>query len=175
MTDTKITRRAMLGSSAAAAATLSAPAAKARPADTFDYEIQRSDDEWRAMLSEDEYNILRGGQTEWPKTSPLWEGTRDGTYHCRGCDLPLFEANWKVVLDKGWVFFEHSIDNAVLTGIDGPVRQYGQNEMAVDAIALVEIHCRRCGSHIGHYLEVTRQQNLHCMNGTALEFRAAEA
>ncbi|MEM7488792.1 MAG: peptide-methionine (R)-S-oxide reductase [Pseudomonadota bacterium] len=171
MTQTNVTRRALLGSSAAAAAALSAPRARARPADGFAYEIQRSDAEWREMLTADEYLILRDGQTEWPKTSALWEETAEGTYHCKGCALPLFESNWKVVLDKGWVFFEHSIDNAVLTGIDGPVRQYGQNEMAVGAIAMIEIHCRQCGCHIGHFLEV-EGQNLHCMNGTALDFRA---
>ncbi len=166
-----MTRRAMLGSTASLAVAPMALAAS--PADeTFPYEVQRTEEEWRAMLTEEEYGILRKGHTEWPKTSPLWQETRNGTYHCRGCELPVFEANWNVQLEKGWVFFKHSVPNSVMTGIDGAVEQYGQSDMGGDAVALVEIHCRRCGSHLGHYLFVSLQ-NLHCINGTALEFRPA--
>ncbi len=175
MNDLPLTRRAMLGASAAALATAPAAANTGFSDDeTFIYEIQHDEAEWRAKLAPEEYAILRDGETEWPKTSPLWQESRDGTYHCRGCELTAYEANWKVELDKGWVFFHHSVRDAVMTGIDGPVRQYGQNEMAEGLIAMVEIHCRRCGSHLGHYLNVSGQ-NLHCINGTALTFRPTSA
>lgn len=165
-----MTRRALMGSAGLAAlAPLTAGAQRHIQSDDYDYEVQRTEDEWRAMLTEDEYTILRRGSTELPNTSPLAEETRDGMYHCKGCDLPVFGANWKEPIDKGWVFFKHAEPNAILTGIDGAVREYG---MAEGSTTLMEIHCRRCGSHLGHYLFVA-MQNVHCINGTALNFIAA--
>ena len=133
----------------------------------YPYEVQRTKAEWMERLGGDEeaYGILRLGNTEWPGTTDLWEAAHDGRYACAGCDLPVYDARWFVPLDKGWVFFEHSIPNAVMLAQDGPVRQYGMREDK--RIALIEVHCRRCGSHLGHYLPVDGQ-NLHCINGTSL-------
>ena len=143
--------------------------AKYVPAEsTFPYEVQRTEEEWLALLDGDEeaYGVLRLSNTEWPGTTDLWETAHEGEYACRGCDLPVYDGQWFVPLEKGWVFFEHSIPNAVMLGVDGPVRQYGmRDEMR---IALIEVHCRRCGSHLGHYLPVDGQ-NLHCINGTSLK------
>ena len=139
----------------------------------FDYEIKRTEADWSARLTKDEFTILRLGGTEFPKTSPLWQETRDGMYFCKGCALPVYDSRWKVPLDKGWVFFTHSEVNAVLTGIDGPVPQYGSAAMSEDA-AHLEVHCRRCGSHLGHLLPVSGQQ-VHCINGTALLFEEKAA
>ncbi|WGH79181.1 peptide-methionine (R)-S-oxide reductase [Jannaschia ovalis] len=154
----------------AALAPLAARAQRNIETDEFEYEVTRSEAEWREMLSDEEYVILRRGSTELPGTSPeLVSETRDGMFACKGCELPVFGANWKVPLDKGWVFFTHAEPNSVLTGIDGAVREYG---MAEGSTTLVEIHCRRCGSHLGHYLNVAGQ-NVHCINGLALNFAAA--
>ena len=172
-----LSRRAFIGTTALSAMAITA-AQKAYPAEPpakleltegggFSYEVTRSDAEWRDILTEDSYHVLRQGATELPKSSPLWEETRAGMYHCKGCDLDAFDAAWKVPLDKGWVFFTHSQTNAVLTGIDGPVPQYG-NAMSSEG-AFFEVHCRRCGSHLGHLLTVERQQ-VHCINGAALNF-----
>jgi len=136
----------------------------------FKYEVTRSEAEWRDMLSTESYDILRKGGTELPHSSPLWDEASTGMYHCKGCDLPAFDSAWKVPLDKGWVFFTHSQTNAVLTATDGPVAAYG-NSMSSDAVHF-EVHCRRCGSHLGHLLPVAGQQ-VHCINGAALEFKQA--
>lgn len=172
-----VSRRAFIGTTALSAVALGA-ATKAYPAEppatlamteggNFTYEVTRSDAEWSEMLSDAEYHILRQGATELPKSSPLWDEARAGMYHCKGCDLEAFDAAWKVPLNKGWVFFTHSETNAVLTAIDGPVPQYGNSMTSGDVF--FEVHCRRCGSHLGHLLTVERQQ-VHCINGAALNF-----
>ena len=176
MADRTVTRRTLLGSAVAAASTAPAAALAGRPAgaDGFAYEVTRTDEEWQAMFDEETYGILRRGNTEWPRSSDLWQETRNGSYACRGCDLVAFEGDWHVPLDKGWVFFKHSVPNAVLMGIDGPPEQYGVSRMSEGPGALIEIHCRRCGSHLGHFLDVDGQ-NLHCINGKALSFTPVDA
>ncbi len=129
--------------------------------DEFEFEIIRTEAEWREMLTDLEYYILRDGGTETPKTSALWNNEEEGDYHCRGCGLHLYSSDFKVLLDKGWVFFTHSEPNSVLTGID----QVGSTQV-------IESHCRRCGSHLGHIL-IVEEQILHCINGTSLVFEKA--
>jgi peptide-methionine (R)-S-oxide reductase len=126
----------------------------ATSASGFRYEVRRTEAEWRAKLTEDELKILREGGTEPRNSSPLATETRNGTYACKGCDLPTYSSSQKVILPQGWVFFSHSYENAVLTGIDN-----GQ----------IEAHCRRCGSHLGHILYV-QSMIVHCINGSALNF-----
>lgn len=179
-----VSRRALLGGTAAAtfgafgireaAADTRAPRgeASATSQDSFTYEITRPDAEWRARLSEEEYHILREGGTELPETSDLWDVFDDGTYSCRGCDLLLFASEWKRDVNLGWNFFRHSEPNAILTGIDGAVAAYGQAMGGGET--LIEVHCRRCGSHLGHLLRV-RRDTLHCINGKALTFRPQSA
>ncbi len=133
---------------------------------SFAYEIQRTDEEWRAMLSRDEYVILRGGSTELPHTSPLVEETRTGIYRCKGCGLDIYDSVWKEPLDIGYVFFRQSVENAVLLGTDGQPA-YGRDNSGFRA--LIEVHCRRCGSHLGHIVSIDNWP-LHCINGTALTF-----
>jgi len=168
-------RRGFLaGSGVAALATAGAQAPAAAATGTganFTYEITRSDAEWRARLSDDEYRILRGGGTELPRSNPLWNDYRQGNHYCRGCDLHLYASNWRAPVDKGWVFFAHAVPDAVLMGIDGPQEAYGMSE---DWANLIEAHCRRCGSHLGHILLVEGEV-LHCINGTALSFVPSEA
>ena len=135
----------------------------------FEYEITRTEEEWRNLLSDADYDILRKGKTEKRRSSPLWEETGEGTYHCKGCELKVYDAAWKRILDKGWVFFYHAEPNSVLLAIDGPVAEY--EDMSAGATALTEVHCRRCGSHLGHYVFVSGAQT-HCINGAALNFHA---
>jgi peptide-methionine (R)-S-oxide reductase len=167
-----LSRRKFLATSGVAAIAAGSQASARIPArlsdENFSYEINRTDDDWRARLAGDEYAILREGYTEQPKSSPLWQETRDGTYHCKGCDLPTFDAKWKRELTKGWVFFFHAEPNSVLTDIDGATPEYGA--MAEGNEALTEIHCRRCGSHLGHLLVVEKKMT-HCINGAALNFQ----
>ncbi|MEM7710194.1 MAG: peptide-methionine (R)-S-oxide reductase, partial [Pseudomonadota bacterium] len=144
--------------------------------------ITRTEAEWRARLSDEEYRMLREGATEAPKSSPLWEETRDGMYACKGCDLPVYDSEWKTVLDKGWVFFHHPMPHATMTSIDSPAqpRTPGgpparfQDGVDLIAIALMETHCRRCGSHLGHIFSIDGKV-LHCINGASLTFEPAAA
>lgn len=189
----KTTRRFLFGSVPAAFATMALGGkAMANEDDTFQYEVTRTDDEWRAMLSEDEYKIMRLGGTEAPRSHPLWDSTEKGTYICKGCDLPIYEGRFKVVIDKGWLFYRHSEPNSVLTGIDKSVysqfggqsgdggtpmvptevdiSQFSEEERdLLDPLLSIEAHCRRCGSHLGHVLYVENKL-VHCINGTAMNF-----
>lgn len=137
----------------------------------FAFEVQRTEVEWRAILSQQEYLILRENDTEWPMTSPLWNDYTVGDFGCRGCSLHLYSSDHRAPIDKGWVFFYHAQPDAVLTSID----QGNPYSMAADASeALIEAHCRRCGSHLGHILMVDNEI-VHCINGTSLVFNAAKA
>ena len=171
MTKFPLGRRAFLSGSAVSALSL-ARAASAGQTDGsdegFTYEITRTDAEWREMLSPPEYVVLRKGSTELPKTNPLWNNFADGIYCCRGCDLTIYESVWKVPVDKGWAFFLQSIENTVMMGIDGQPPDEMTRENGPGA--LIEAHCRRCGSHLGHILTV-EGDTLHCINGTSLQFR----
>lgn len=133
---------------------------------TFDYEVTLTEAQWHGRLSEYEFAILRKGGTEWARSSSLWNDYREGDFLCKGCDLPLYSSEWRVPLDKGWVFFSHSRPTAVMTDID-PGNPYGRRD--AEGTAEIEVHCRRCGSHLGHLLTVEGQL-VHCINGTSLMF-----
>lgn len=131
----------------------------------YQFEVVRTEEEWRAILTDEEYRILREMGTEPRRSSELWQEDREGTYHCRGCDLHLYSSNRKTILDIGWVFFFHSEPDSVLTGIDN-----------VEGTEVIQAHCRRCGSHLGHILIVpdgNEDKIMHCINGTSLVFNPA--
>lgn len=174
MTLSKQTRRTFLGSAAvsvaAAPALLSTQAKAHTPTDEgFTYEVTRSDAEWRDMLSEDQYSIMREGATEPRFSSQLWEEMSAGHYHCRGCDLTVYDSDQKIMLLIGWVFFYHSRANSVLTSIDVIPAEYG--DALGDAETMMEVHCRRCGSHLGHIVPHD-DTPLHCIDGASLVFHA---
>ncbi len=160
--------------SATALVPLAASRAGADPAgasDDFTFEVQRTEAEWREMLTADEYAILREAATEVPKSSPFWDQTTEGTYCCKGCNLTLYDSQYQVVHDKGWVFFRHSRANAILTSIEGELRIDGP--FTFDETRM-EGHCRRCGSHIGHFVMLD-DMLLHCMNGASMTFLPTNA
>ncbi len=169
----KLSRRAVLASGALFPTTmaLGSPAFASSnkfSSGTFPYEVTYTEEEWRSRLSELEYFVMREGGTEPRQSSLLAFEKREGTYSCKGCELPAFSAEWKVQhFDIGWVFFKQAIPDAVLTGVDTSFNPRGMNENEIGAT--IECHCRRCGSHIGHILEV-RGEVLHCLNGTSLVF-----
>ncbi len=178
------TRRALMrGAALAGAGAMLPAAAPARSVpkygDTdYQYEVTRSDAEWRALLSEHEFNILREGGTEFPKSDPKWDDYSAGTFACRGCDLPLYTSDWRARVGHGWVFFHHALTDAVLTGIDrGNPYASGSGAPAMGGPGnpkrtLIEVHCRRCGSHLGHVVKID-DDLLHCINGTSLGFTAS--
>ncbi|MEM9756726.1 MAG: peptide-methionine (R)-S-oxide reductase, partial [Pseudomonadota bacterium] len=160
--NTTTRRNFIAGSAAISAGAVVIDTARAAPGpddpqeDTFDYEVTRTEEEWRARLSRNEYRIMRDGGTEWQRSSPFWDSEEVGTYCCKGCGLPLFSSGTKIILPVGWVFFRHSFPRSTLTDID-PINPYNNemNPQPVDDIdALVEVHCRRCGSHLGHLVAI---------------------
>ena len=170
-------RRFFLKASALSAVTLT-PALRPAAAATrsgnsgYTYEVTRTEDEWHARLNDEEYRILREFKTEKPHSHPNATLTDKGSYACRGCDLDIYESSWKVILDKGWAFFKHAQTDSVLTSIDGGPSGEGVDDLG--RFSMIEAHCRRCGSHMGHILLVDGDL-LHCINGTSLVFTPASA
>jgi peptide-methionine (R)-S-oxide reductase len=128
------------------------------------FEIMKSPDEWRAILSPMAYRVLREEDTERAFTSTLNDEKRAGTYHCAGCGLPLFSSKAKYDSGTGWPSFWEPLPNAVATRPDWGI--LGKR---------TEVHCRRCGGHLGHVFNDGPQPTgkRYCMNGVALSFRAA--
>ena len=156
-------RREFILSSAGTVALMRAGAVSAAT-DASYVTVRRSEQEWRAMLSEAEYDVLREEGTERAFTSPLNDETRAGTFHCKGCDLPVYPSDTKYKSGTGWPSFWAPIEDAVRTKPDRKL-----------FITRTEVHCRRCGSHLGHIFddgpEPTGER--HCLNGIALTFSAA--
>lgn len=143
--------------------------ATAQEGSAFAFEVQRSEAEWRAMLDEQEYFVLREGGTEVPHSSLNAFETREGHYACKGCGLVNFDSRWKVPkFEIGWAFFSQARANTILTSIDESFGGMGGDA----AEAAIECHCRRCGSHLGHILLVENAV-LHCLNGSAFDFTPA--
>lgn len=148
---------------AAAAATL--PIA-ARATTKQRFEVTLSPAQWRARLSPEAYRILREEGTERPGTSPLNKEHRAGIFACAGCALPLFASQTKFDSGTGWPSFYAPLKNAVGTSSD---RTF--------LMERTEVHCRRCGGHLGHVFDdgPPPTGKRYCMNGVALSFRAAPA
>ena len=136
----------------------------AAPAQNF--EVQKSDDEWRRLLTPAQYDVLRREGTERAGTSPLNKEKRPGTFACAGCDLALFSAETKYESGTGWPSFYRPLPDAVGTSTD---KSYFMTR--------TEAHCRRCGGHLGHVFEDGPQPTglRYCINGLALKFIPAAA
>jgi peptide-methionine (R)-S-oxide reductase len=136
----------------------------AKKAQTF--EITRSDAEWRAVLTPAQYAVLRQEGTERAYTSPLNDEKRPGIFACAGCDLPLFSSKTKFDSRTGWPSFWQPLDNAVGTSSD---RSFGMMR--------TEVHCRRCGGHLGHVFDDGPKPTglRYCINGVAMTFKAESA
>ena len=125
------------------------------------FEVTHTDEEWKKILGDDAFNIMRRQGTEYPGTSPLLNEHRPGIFACAGCDLPLFDASTKFDSGTGWPSFFQPLPNAVETNTDtslGMIRD--------------EVHCRRCGGHLGHVFNDGPQPTglRYCMDGLALKF-----
>jgi peptide-methionine (R)-S-oxide reductase len=154
-------------SAAAAAATFGDAqfCAAAPPVDRADaFEVTRSDAEWRRLLTPAQYAVLRRSRTEPAGSSPLDGEKRAGTFHCAGCDLPLFSWATKFDSGTGWPSFWQPLDNAVGTRKEG-----------LPFIEQTEVHCRRCGGHLGHVFDDGPKPTglRYCMNGIAMIFKPA--
>ena len=125
------------------------------------FEVEKTDAEWRAQLTPQQYEILRKHGTERPWSSPLLKEHRKGIFACAGCDLPLFSSDTKFDSGTGWPSFWSPIDGAVGTKTDRSLW-----------MQRTEVHCRRCGGHLGHVFNDGPPPTglRYCMNGVALKF-----
>jgi peptide-methionine (R)-S-oxide reductase len=128
-----------------------------------EFEITKNDQEWRKILTPEQFRVLRKHETERAGTSPLDKQYAKGTYVCAACDLPLFISATKFNSGTGWPSFYAPIDRAIGTSVDKSF-----------FMTRVEIHCRRCGGHLGHVFDdgPAPTGKRYCMNGVAMKFVA---
>ena len=126
------------------------------------FPFQKSDDEWRSLLSPEAYRVLREHGTERAFTSPLNEEKRSGTFVCAGCGQRLFSSDTKYDSGTGWPSFYRSLDGAISTTVDRSL-----------FMVRTEVHCARCGGHLGHVFPdgPPPTGERYCMNGVAMVFR----
>ncbi|MDD5199368.1 MAG: peptide-methionine (R)-S-oxide reductase MsrB [Terrimicrobiaceae bacterium] len=126
--------------------------------------VKKTDAEWRAQLGEEAFQVLRSQSTERPFCGTLLNNKKEGIYFCAGCDLPLFTSRHKFESGTGWPSFygpfakENVAEERDVTG--GMVR--------------TEIHCARCGGHLGHVFEDGPAPTglRYCLNSVSLKFRS---
>ena len=132
-------------------------------ATTETFEITKTEAEWRAILTPEQFRVLRKHGTERAGTSPLDKQYARGTFACAGCDLALFKSDTKFDSGTGWPSFWAPIDGAIRTTTDRSL-----------FMTRTETHCRRCGGHLGHVFDDGPKPTglRYCMNGAALKFLA---
>ncbi|NJL89153.1 MAG: peptide-methionine (R)-S-oxide reductase MsrB [Coleofasciculaceae cyanobacterium SM2_1_6] len=125
------------------------------------FEITKTEAEWKTVLSPEQFYVLRKHGTERARTSPLDKTYEPGTYICAGCELPLFTSETKFDSGTGWPSFYKPIEGAVATTVDRSL-----------FMTRTEVHCHRCGGHLGHVFEDGPAPTglRYCMNGVAMKF-----
>jgi peptide-methionine (R)-S-oxide reductase len=125
------------------------------------FEVTKTEEEWKKLLTLEQFHVLRKHGTERAFTSPLDKQYGTGMYNCAGCDLALFTSKTKFDSGTGWPSFYAPLDNAIGTTVDKSF-----------FITRTEVHCRRCGGHLGHVFDDGPKPTglRYCMNGVALKF-----
>ncbi|WVF71918.1 methionine-R-sulfoxide reductase [Kwoniella sp. CBS 6097] len=140
----------------------SSSSAKEMPAEN--YPVKKGDDEWHAVLSPEQFRVLRQKGTERPGSSAYDKKTDDGVYHCAGCDAPLYTSKTKFNSGCGWPAFYDTVPGAVVRHEDKSM-----------FMTRTEIVCANCGGHLGHVFKGEGFPNpideRHCVNGISLNFK----
>ncbi len=156
----RMSRQSMIGGLCSIAATLGI-ASKPAAAGVEHFPVEHTEEEWRRLLTPEQFDVLRHHATEQAFTSPLDHEHRPGIYLCAGCAQHLFDARTKFDSGSGWPSFYEPLAHAVETSTD--------NSLFMER---TEVHCRNCGGHLGHVFDDGPKPTglRYCMNGVALRF-----
>lgn len=136
--------------------------APAQETSSMDKKINKTEAEWKEILTPQQYYILRQKGTDMPGDGGYTQHFEKGTYHCAACDAQLFESGTKYESHCGWPSFDDAIDGAVEYHLD---KSHG--------MIRTEITCSRCGGHLGHVFDDGPRDTTgkrYCVNTTSLRF-----